>query len=70
MAAEVFVNLTRHPLSREENGVVFHIDIDGARFGKLVVSKGGLRWKPRNKKDTHHAGWERFDNLMREQHKR
>ena len=39
----VTVNITSHPLSREENGVTFKVKKGTARFGELVVSKGGIR---------------------------
>ena len=45
MARNVRVNITSHPLSREENGVVFEIADGKLHFGELVVSKGGIRWK-------------------------
>ena len=62
MAAKtVKVNITSHPLSREENGVSFDVKAGNARFGQLVVSKGGIRWKPRNKQDHHFIGWKDLD---------
>jgi hypothetical protein len=30
------------------------------------VSKGGIRWKPRNKQDHHFASWRALDSAMRE----
>ena len=53
MARVVTVDIRSHPLSREENGVVFDVSEDSARFGQLIVSKGGLRWKSRSKRDHH-----------------
>ena len=47
MAHSVEVNIANHPISREENGIVFVVAEGGVRFGELVVSKGGLRWRPR-----------------------
>ena len=38
-AKSVKVNLINHPLSREEAGVTFDVDVDGGKFGELVVSK-------------------------------
>jgi hypothetical protein len=57
----VTVNITSHPLSREENGVTFNVKTGGNRFGELVVSKGGIRWKPRNKQDHHFISWRKLD---------
>jgi hypothetical protein len=57
----VTVNITSHPLSREENGVVFKVKKGSAKFGELVVSKGGIRWKPKNKQDHHYMDWTALD---------
>jgi hypothetical protein len=61
----VTVNITSHPLSREENGVVFVVKMGTAKFGELVVSKGGIRWKPKNKQDHHHIDWAALDTVAR-----
>jgi hypothetical protein len=66
----VNVYVTSHPLSREEHGVVFQVKNGGARFGELVVSKGGVRWKPKNKQDHHFASWREVDRAMREMPKK
>lgn len=70
MAKSVAVGLISHTLSREENGVVFSVDDDGTKFGELVVSKGGIRWRPKNKQDHHFLSWAQLDTLMRQQPKR
>jgi hypothetical protein len=70
MAHTVEVALTSQPLSREENGVEFVVDGDDGRFGTLVVSKGGLRWRPKGMHDHHFIGWEDLDELMRDRPKR
>ncbi|HVB58916.1 MAG TPA: hypothetical protein VNE63_21120 [Candidatus Acidoferrales bacterium] len=59
----VTVNITSHPLSREENGVTFNVKKGNAKFGELVVSKGGIRWKPKNKQDHHHIDWNALDKI-------
>lgn len=66
----VNVHITSHPLSREENGVVFKVKSGNAKFGELVVSKGGIRWKPKNKQDHHFASWKEVDAAMREMPKK
>jgi hypothetical protein len=66
MAHSVEVNITSHPLSREENGIVFVVTDDEGRFGELVISKGGVRWRPKNKHDHHFMRWAEFDRMMRE----
>jgi hypothetical protein len=66
MAHKVEVNITSHPLSREETGIVFVVEDDDGRFGELTVSKGGLRWRPRSKHQPHFLRWAEFDRVMRE----
>jgi hypothetical protein len=57
MAHSVTVNLKEHPLSREENGVTFTVFAGEERLGELIVSKGGLKWKPKGKQDNHRIKW-------------
>lgn len=64
-ARTVNVYITSHPLSREENGVVFRVKTGPNRFGELIVSKGGIRWKPRNKQDHHFIRWGQLDSEAR-----
>jgi hypothetical protein len=66
MAKTVTVNITSHPLSREENGVIFDVSSGSGKIGELVVSKGGLRWKPKGKQDHHFLDWRQFDTLARD----
>jgi hypothetical protein len=70
MAYSVEVNFTSRPLSREENGVDFHVDDDDGKLGELRISKGGVRWKPKNKHDYHYISWRELDQFMRDQPKR
>lgn len=63
MAKNVTVNVTSHPLSREENGVVFVVSDGTSHFGELIVSKGGIRWKPKNARDHHFINWKALDDL-------
>ncbi|MFZ5693395.1 MAG: hypothetical protein ACOY5F_19350 [Pseudomonadota bacterium] len=64
--AKVRVELTNHELSREENGVRFEVTAtSGERRGQLIVSRGGLRWKPKSKQDHHKITWRQFDEVMR-----
>ncbi|MGO9045309.1 MAG: hypothetical protein ACLP19_03690 [Xanthobacteraceae bacterium] len=64
-AKSVSVNIASHPLSREENGMTFKVKTGSNRFGELIVSKGGVRWKPRNKQDHHFISWIELDTEMR-----
>jgi hypothetical protein len=61
MAKTVAVNITSHPLSREEHGVAFIVTDGNSRFGELIVSKGGIRWKPKGKQDHHFISWGDLD---------
>jgi hypothetical protein len=66
MAHSVEVNITSHPLSREEVGIVFVVADDDGKFGELTVSKGGVRWRPSRKRQPHFMTWSEFDHVMRE----
>ncbi len=66
MAKTVSVNIVSQPLSREENGVIFDVKEGGVFFGQLVVSKGGIRWRPRNKQDHHFLSWQTLDSVARD----
>jgi hypothetical protein len=61
--ATVTVNITSQPLSREENGVHFQVEKGGSRFGELIVSKGGIRWRQKNKQDHHFISWAELDKI-------
>ena len=67
MAHSVEVNITGHPLSREENGIVFVVNDGEGKFGELTISKGGVRWRPRGKHQPHFMTWAAFDKSMREE---
>lgn len=62
----VSVDLRGHPLSREENGVIFEVKNGRSKFGELIVSKGGVRWKPKNNWDHHHLSWKELDRIARD----
>jgi hypothetical protein len=70
MVHSVEVNITSHPLSREESGVDFIVDGNDGKFGELRVSKGGVRWKPKNARDHHFVNWKELDELMRDRPRR
>ena len=54
------------------NREVFKTDIeflvrqDGQVLGKLLVSKGNVVWRPRNKRQGNKLRWDKFDELMKE----
>ena len=42
---------------------------DGALIGELIVSTGGVRWRPRNLQSAYFADWAAFDRIMETQRK-
>jgi hypothetical protein len=71
MSNYVSVSISSHPLRREETGVVFNVTSnDGTKFGELIVSKGGVRWRARKERDHHFLSWARLDEVMRQAPKR
>jgi hypothetical protein len=65
MAAKISFGLSDHELGREEKGVTFQVAQDKEKAGKLVVSKGGLRWYPKgNSKTNHKLDWRKFGAFM------
>lgn len=60
--------LKSHPLSREENGVVFGVaDANDGKVGDLTVSQGGVRWRPRGQQHDYYLNWGAFDKMILEQ---
>jgi hypothetical protein len=50
--------------------VEFHVTSNGARLGKLLISKGNIEWMPAYKSvKKRRLTWEAFDALMRSQGK-
>ena len=49
-----------------KNDVVFDVRENGARVGRLLISKGAIEWIPRSKKLRRKWSWGRFDALIRE----
>jgi hypothetical protein len=66
VAKSVTVDIVSQPLSREENGVNFDVKEDTGFFGQLIVSKGGIRWRPKNKQDHHFISWSDLDKAARD----
>jgi hypothetical protein len=61
----VSVDLTSNLVGREESGVTFTVKSGDGKFGELIVSKGGIRWKPKRKQDHRHMSWENLDKAIR-----
>jgi hypothetical protein len=64
--AQHTVKLTRIPeLEVGKKDMRFDIEGDeGAKIGTLLVSKGGIEWRP-SKKQKRHLSWEKFDQIIR-----
>jgi hypothetical protein len=39
-------------------------------LGKLLVSKGSVVWRPKNKKFGKKLGWKKFDEMMKQEGKK
>lgn len=50
--------------------VVFDVQRDGAKLGKLEVSRGSVVWFPRDTTKGFKLSWEAFDSLMKERGRR
>ena len=61
----VTISLNSHPLSREENGINFDVKDGTNVFGELTVSKGGLRWRPKNTQKDQFCNWRDLDAFMK-----
>lgn len=47
--------------------MVFRIKVDGKAFGYLMVSKGGVWWKPKHGKKGTKMSWSKFAARLREE---
>lgn len=65
--AQHTVKLTKIPeLEVGKKDMRFEIDGDeNVKLGTLLVSKGGIEWRP-YKKQKRHLSWERFDQIIRD----
>jgi len=65
MAHSVKMNIPASDLSH--SNVEFLVKKNGSAFGKLLISKGAVVWRPRAKsKRSRKLNWSRFDQLMQE----
>jgi hypothetical protein len=63
---ELDLNLPRSTIVNSDAEVVVHSD--GVLLGRLLISKGGVDWRPGNNKKFHYSlGWEQFARLMAEE---
>jgi hypothetical protein len=51
----------------QNTNVVFPVDIDGTKFGRLRISKGGVDWMDKgSQKKHHHLTWKRIAELIKQ----
>ena len=67
---QVLMSIGKAEVSREETAPHFEVRADdGALIGELIVSTGGVRWRPRNLQSAYFADWTAFDRVMETQRK-
>lgn len=59
MTHQVTFNVPDYPVSRSD--IEFDIKRDGAMFGTLKVSKGGIVWRPRDNRYGYILSWDKID---------
>ena len=68
MAHEVFLNLNEKIVLHKD--VEVEVKADGAKLGKLLISKGNIEWLPvGNSVNKHRLTWKKFAELMETQGK-
>lgn len=63
MAHDVRFTIPERKLGKSD--IIFIVQRDEARLGKLLVSKGAVEWTPGHKRHTYQIDWARFDEMMR-----
>lgn len=67
---EVIMSVGKAEISRAETAPSFEVrGDDGALIGELIVSTGGVRWRPRNLQSAYFADWTALERLMETQRK-
>jgi hypothetical protein len=66
--AQHIVKLKKSPvLELGSADMEFAIGDGDGKIGTLLISKGGIEWRPfKNKKGNRHFSWENFDKFIRE----
>jgi hypothetical protein len=60
---ELDLNLPRSTIVNSDAEVVVHSD--GLLLGRLLISRGGVDWRPGNSKKFHYSmRWEKFADVM------
>jgi len=62
MAHKVTFSLPERDLGKAD--IEFLVKSNHAVLGKLLVSKGTLVWRPKNKKHGKKLAWTQFDKMM------
>jgi hypothetical protein len=62
--SKVRFGLSEHSLGREERAVVFEASDADGKIGELHVSRGGLRWYPKNSRYHHFVRWRKFAEVI------
>lgn len=64
----VIVDLPARPIARAD--AKFHVKSNGRKFGMLAISKGAVVWFPFNSPYGCKLGWEKFNQLMKDNARR
>lgn len=62
MAHNVVFNVPNRRLGKED--IRFDVHDDDGKVGTLLVSKGGVDWRPARGKLAYRVRWERFGEIM------
>lgn len=63
--ATVYFQTSDHELRKEQKPITFWASNAPGPLGRLVVSKGGLRWYPgKSTKNHYFLSWEQFDKKL------
>ncbi|WP_172181857.1 hypothetical protein [Bradyrhizobium aeschynomenes] len=63
--AKVTFQTSDHELRKEQKPITFRATNGNGQIGRLVVSKGGLRWYPgKSTKNHHFLSWEALDKKL------
>lgn len=64
----VIVDLPARPIAHAD--AKFHVKSNGRKFGMLAISKGAVVWFPFNSPYGCKLGWEKFNQLMKDNARR
>jgi len=64
MAYDVSLKTAAFDVTKKD--VEFHVKHNGAMLGRLLLSKGGVEWVPKDHEKGHHLKWREFGALLEE----